>query len=206
MNEAVGNPGKGKTENTDTATRTPSVSTPDFESIVRETLPRLLALARRYLRNEDDARDCVQEALLAGHDKFEEFEGRASIATWLHRIVVNKAISKLRVAARLNEQSLDAMMPTFDEDDFLFGPTSTTPLSADELFEQSSTRQAVRDAIGQLPEIHRAILLLRDVEEYNTAEVAERLGIQVSAAKTRLHRARTALRVLLEPVFREESS
>ncbi len=174
-----------------------------FKTLVRRYAPRLYPVARRFTGNHQDAQDCLQEAFLQVHRKIDQFEGRAALGTWLHRIVINAALTAIR-ARRNDEESLDALQPEFDRFDLLIGPTVEPPASAEDLLQRAGTRRAVRQAIDQLPASYRSVLLLRDIEGYDTRETAALLGIGVSAAKVRLHRARMALKALLEPLFREE--
>ncbi len=85
-----------------------------FTDLVTRYGGPMLAVARRILGNEEDARDCVQDALIAAAAKIEKFEGRSKLSTWLHRIVVNMALSQLRRRARRPEQSIEPLMPNFD--------------------------------------------------------------------------------------------
>lgn len=174
---------------------------PAFAEFVASYGGPMLATARRILGNEEDARDCVQDALISAAGKIQTFEGRSKLATWLHRIVVNTALSQLRVRARRPEQSIEPLMPNLDmmgcrielpEDDYL---------SLDQVIDQSRVDATVRDAIEQLPESYRIVLLLRDIEEFNVRETAELLETSEGAVKTRLHRARSALKTLLEPIL-----
>lgn len=174
---------------------------PAFADLVTYYGGPMLAVARRILGNEEDARDCVQDALISAAGKIESFEGRSKLSTWLHRIVVNGALSQLRARARRPEQSIEPLMPAFGmmgcrielpEDDYL---------SLDEVIDISKIGDTVRDAINQLPESYRIVLLLRDIEEFSVQETADLLQASPGAVKTRLHRARSALKVLLEPVL-----
>ncbi len=177
-----------------------------FESLVRGFSPKLLAVARRLTGNHEDAQDCVQEAFLAVHRKIDDFEERAALGTWLHRIVVNAAISKIRAGQRGAAESIEDLQPRYDRYGHTVGPSTITDLSADQLLERAETSRAVRKAIDGLPPTYRAIVLLRDIEGYDTREVAELLGLNPGAVKTRLHRARTALKTLLEPLFRRDGA
>jgi RNA polymerase sigma-70 factor, ECF subfamily len=161
----------------------------------------MLSVARRMLRHDEDARDCVQEAMIQALRQIDGFEGRAALRTWLHRIVVNRALMRLRARASRAEDSLDQLMPQFDHTGHLIGPTEMPEVSIEDLIEQNDVRRMVRAAIDRLPDGMRTIILLRDVEGYDTEEVAGMLGISTGAAKVRLHRARNALRKLLEPVL-----
>tara|TARA_R110002110_G_scaffold415852_1_gene658161 strand:+ start:69282 stop:69923 length:642 start_codon:yes stop_codon:yes gene_type:complete len=172
-----------------------------FTDLVTRYGGPMLAVARRILGNEEDARDCVQDALISAAGKIEKFEGRSKLSTWLHRIVVNSALSQLRRRARRPEQSIEPLIPNFDmmgcrielpEDDYL---------SLEEVIDKTKVGTVVRDAIEQLPESYRIVLLLRDIEEFSVRETAELLETSEGAIKTRLHRARSALKVLLEPIL-----
>ena len=173
------------------------------ETWVRESTPRMLAVARRMLRSEDDARDAVQEAFISAFRGLDAFEGGARLSTWLHRIVVNACLMKLRTRRRKPEESIDDMLPNFLEDGHHADEPRRWQGGAVEWIERDEVRQAVRKAIDQLPETHRNVLLLRDIEELDTAEVAKMLEITEGAVKTRLHRARMALRGLLDPELSE---
>ena len=169
-----------------------------YERLVREHGGAMLAVARRYLRSEDDARDAVQEALLAAFRGIASFSADAKLSTWLHRIVVNCALMRLRSRRRRPEQAIDDLLPSFDEHGaFACGVAALDAPAAESVVERRQTRAIVRRCIDRLPESYRTLLMLRDIEERDTDETAELLGLTVSAVKSRLHRARQALRELL---------
>ncbi len=177
-----------------------------YHQLVRDYGGRMLAVARRFLRNEEDARDAVQDAFLSAFRSIGSFEGGARLSTWLHRIVVNAALMKLRTRRRKPEKPIEDLMPGFIEDGhFAQIPMAWRPSAADEL-ESREIRELVLRNIDLLPAIYRTVLLLRDVEERDTETTAELLRITTAAVKTRLHRARLALRNLLDPHFREEAA
>jgi RNA polymerase sigma-70 factor, ECF subfamily len=174
-----------------------------FELVVRREGGRLLAVARRFLRNEDDARDAVQEAFLSAFRSIATFAQGSRFSTWLHRILINVCLMKLRSTRRRAEGSIEDLLPKFAEDGHQIDhPTPGWEGSAEELLQRSETRVIVRRTIEQLPDTYRSVLLLRDIEELTTEEVARLLGVTENAVKIRLHRARQALRTLLEPFFR----
>ncbi len=188
------------------ALKTPPPSRPcaaalDFEDLIRRFGPRLLAVARRLLRSEEDARDAVQDALLAAFRAMDRFEGQAAPETWLHRIVVNTALMKLRSRRRKPEAAIEDLMPRFLEDGHHERHVDPWPDDPETLLGRAETQALVRTCIDRLPEAHRTILILRDVEELSTVEAARALGISEGAAKLRLHRARLALRGLLSASF-----
>jgi RNA polymerase sigma-70 factor (ECF subfamily) len=173
-----------------------------YEKLVREHSGRMLSVARRFLREEDDARDAVQDAFVSAFRAIGNFEGGARISTWLHRIVVNAALMKLRTRRRKPEESIDDLLPTWSEDGRPAEPAA--PWSAERLLDRDRVRGLVQGGIDQLPDSYREVILLRDIEELDTAEAAEMLGISSNAVKTRLHRARQALRETLDPALRED--
>jgi RNA polymerase sigma-70 factor (ECF subfamily) len=168
-----------------------------FEELVRGASPRLLATLRRMLRSEEDAREALQETFLSAFRALERFEGQARLSTWLHRIAVNTALMKLRSRRRHPEEPIDDLLPRFDAGGHRLPEPAAPPLPADETLDGERRRALVRRCIDRLPEAHRSVLLLRDIEELGTGEAARALGISADAAKTRLHRARQALRELL---------
>ena len=148
------------------------------------------ALALRLVKDEGLAEDCVQEALMK---------------TWLHRITINEALMKLRSRKRLEEDLIDPLLPDFDETGCRIEAPWQRLDSADEILDQERQRNLVRSKIDELPESYRIVLMLRDIEEMTTAEVADFLGITESNVKVRLHRARAALKRLLEPLLRGQA-
>ncbi|HET7220907.1 MAG TPA: sigma-70 family RNA polymerase sigma factor [Vicinamibacterales bacterium] len=173
------------------------------EELVRAQSGRLLSVARRILRNDEDARDAVQEGFMSAFRALPDFNGQSRLSTWLHRIVVNAALMKIRTRTRRPEESIDDLLPRFLDDGHHAEPTSDW-VSATELIEQRETRERVRAAIDRLPESYRTVLILRDIEELDTSETAGALGLTPNTVKIRLHRARQALAKLLEPTFRPE--
>jgi RNA polymerase sigma-70 factor (ECF subfamily) len=176
-----------------------------YERMVRAFGGRMLAVAIGILRNEDDARDAVQTAYLCAFRSLPSFEGQCRLSTWLHRIVVNAALMKLRSRRRRPEEALDSLLPTFLEDGHHAQQYSRTDLPADHLLEREETRAVVRECIARLPEHHRSILVLRDIQDVSTSEVAAMLGVTSNAVKIRLHRARQALGTLLRREFASTS-
>ncbi|MEM7356918.1 MAG: sigma-70 family RNA polymerase sigma factor [Acidobacteriota bacterium] len=169
-----------------------------FELLVRTYGGRLLQVARRFLR-EEDARDAVQEAFLSAFKAIDRFDGKSKISTWLHRIVVNSALMRLRKKSVKMEESLEPLLPTFLEDGHRENPGTAWPESPEEVIGRAELRSTVRQAIEQLPVKYRSVLMLRDIEELTGAETGKLLGLTPNAVKVRLHRARRALREILDP-------
>jgi RNA polymerase sigma-70 factor, ECF subfamily len=169
-----------------------------FEAIVRTHGGRLLSVARRFLGNNEDAQDAVQDAFIRAFKAIHTFEARAQLHTWLHRILVNTALMKLRERRRRPTESIDDLLPSYAGDGHQAVPSRDW---SDALLERKETAGIVRQAIEMLPDQYREVLVLRDIEEKDTAEAAEILGTTSNVVKVRLHRARQALRTLLDREF-----
>lgn len=170
-----------------------------FSRLVHSHAGWMLALAKRLTNSESDAADCVQESFAVLLRKIDTFEGRSSLKTWLHRIVVNQALMKMRKKTSLREQSLDQYLPQYNRHGLLIGPVRISDESVESLVSKKETAAKVRTAIAELPDKYRVILIMRDLEGYTTAETADLMQIEEGAVRTRLHRARHALKKILEP-------
>lgn len=174
-----------------------------YETLIRDHGGRMLAVARRILPTEEDAQDAIQEAFLSAFRKIDTFQGQSLLGTWLHRIAINAALMRLRSLRRRKEQDVEDLLPRFLEGGHFESAPRRWSEAADGPAVRAELRQVVRDAIDELPENYRIPLLLRDIEELDNAEVAEHLNISVNAAKIRVHRARLALRELIDPHLAE---
>lgn len=177
-----------------------------YDELVELLGGRLYAVALRMLGRTEEAQDAVQEGFLNAFRSLERFDGRSSLSTWLHRIVMNACLMRLRTRRRRPEQQMDDLLPRFLPDGHQTIPSEPwRPIDRSGI-EHAEMRQLVRSKIDELPEQFREILLLRDVEELDTEQTAELLGVTISVVKTRLHRARQALRSMLDPHFAEASA
>jgi RNA polymerase sigma-70 factor (ECF subfamily) len=179
-----------------------------FDELVRMAGGRMLAVGRRMLSREEDAQDAVQEAFLSAFKSLEQFDGRSLLTTWLHRIVVNVCLMKLRSQRRRGgpERSIEEFLPTFLADGHQARACAAWKPSASSGIEGAEVRDLVRAKINELPEQYRVVLMLRDIEELSTEETADALNMTTNAVKTRLHRARQSLRALLSPHFSKEDA
>lgn len=169
-----------------------------FETLVREYGGRMLNVARRYLHNEDDAQDCVQDAFIHAFQRIQDFEGRSSIGSWLHRIVVNAALMRIRSSKRRREDFLEDSQTLFDSSGMRVETEAEITLSIEDVLVSEEIRDKVRHHIDQLPDAIQMLLLLRDIEGYRTDETAQLLGITESNVRTGLHRARKMLKQMIE--------
>ena len=174
-------------------------------ALVTRHMPFMLQAATRILRSRADAEDAVQEAFINAFRKLHSLEDAASLPAWLHRIAVNAAISLHRRRKRAAEDPIDELLPQFDADGWRNYRDQAISGDAEEGLMSEERALAVQAAIDRLPETHRVVLVLRDLEGLSTREAAEMLGVEENALKVRLHRARAALRSLLEPLWLGET-
>jgi RNA polymerase sigma-70 factor (ECF subfamily) len=171
-----------------------------YESLIREHGGHMLAVAGRFFRDAQDAADAVQDAFISAFQSIGRFEADSKLSTWLHRIIVNACLMKLRSRRRRETTSLDEFLPQFASDGHHARPVPAWSCPVARTIE-AETREQVRRAIDDMPDAYREILLLRDIEEFDTEETARLLNTTVANVKTRLHRARQVLRTHLEMMF-----
>ena len=166
--------------------------------VMRRNNQRLFRAAMQILRNREDAEDAVQSAYLKAFAAIRSFAGRASLSTWLTRIVTNNALAHARSARRRRSLLEESEVPILDDyrEMLMRGSMSASPEQA---VARGQIRRIVGDAINQLPASFRAVFVLRQIEELDVGEVAERLGIPAATVKTRHLRARRRLQRLLGP-------
>jgi RNA polymerase sigma-70 factor, ECF subfamily len=169
-----------------------------LEVLMSAYASRVYRLAFGITRDHADAEEVAQDVFLTLATKSAMFEGRAAIGSWIYRITTNAALNKRRGKRREVETSLEEHLPAFMADghregdrSFLLADWSQNPER--ELLSGEAGRTLER-ALDGLPERYRAVLVLRDVEELANEEVAELLGESIGSVKSRLHRARQALR------------
>ena len=175
-----------------------------YEEVIRDLTPRLLATAIRMLGNEEDSRDAVQDAFLSAFRNIQNFDGKSKLSTWLHRITINAALMKLRTRRRKPAVSINDLLPRHSDDGHFEMPIASWREKPNAEYD-IEMRHRVREEIENLPDEYRTVIMLRDVEGLDTAEAGVVLGISESAVKTRLHRARQALRERLAPMFANQS-
>ena len=147
----------------------------------------------RMCRDPEDARDVVQDTLLAMARGVRDFRGGSSLSTWLYTIARSYCIKKRR-----KSKFAPAETASLDDDAHAIADPARGP---DEALAGKRVATALEEAIGELEPMYREVLVLRDVEGLSAAEVAEVLGVSVDAVKSRLHRARSAVRTALAPLL-----
>lgn len=172
-----------------------------YAEFVRAYGGRILCVAKRFLRNEHDAADAVQDTFLSAFKSLSRFIGESSLATWLHRITINVCLMKLRSRSRHQDCLLEDLLPDFDRAGHHLEPVAKWSAFTGDTLELDESKARVRACIDTLPDDYRVVLMLRDIEQLDTDQTAELLNVTTGTVKTRLHRARQALRTLLEPYF-----
>ena len=173
-----------------------------FGELIRRHWSRCVKLSGSYLRNPSEAEDQAQNACLKAYEHLYQYSGEAEFATWLGRIVANECLMSLRVVRRVqflfldNSSAESRSMPVQLAD--------TAPNPEHELGALQMTG-AVRSEIRHMPPLLRKVMLLRDIDGLAMEDVAQQLGITVSAAKSRLVRARMELRSRMVRHFPENS-
>jgi RNA polymerase sigma-70 factor, ECF subfamily len=169
-----------------------------LEVLMSRYASRAYRLAFGITRNQADAEEVVQDVFLSIFRKHESFEGRASLGSWIYRIVANAALNKRRGKRAEVETSLDQMLPTFKPDGHREGDRAWVladwSRNPEAELESAESRAVVSRALERLPDHYRAVIMLRDIEGISNEEVAEALAESVASVKSRLHRARMALR------------
>lgn len=169
-----------------------------LEALMERHAPRVFRVAFGITRSHADAEEVVQDVFLTLFRKIHTFEGRAALGSWIYRVTTNAALQKRRGQRAAREVVLEPPLPAFNADGRRAGDPasrgadwSRTP-EADLLSQEM--RGILSKAMDGLPDQYRAVLVLRDIEGLSNEEVAQVVGDTVPAVKSRLHRARMALR------------
>ncbi len=158
-----------------------------FGVLMRRHNQRLFRVTRAILKHDAEAEDAVQQAYLSAFMHLAQFAGGSRFATWLTRIALNEAHARARRRARRAEVELEA------GGEVAMIPRDETPTPEEQSVGRELTR-LLEDSIDALPEIYRVVVMLREVQELNTAETAACLGLSEEAVRVRLHRGKALLR------------
>ncbi len=168
-----------------------------FYELVRPYERRVYAAALAILRNEQDAEDAAQEAMLKAFANIRQFRAEARFSTWLIQITVNQALMRRRRERTVPMEGLDGYRSSDEESEYAPRDFADWREIPSEALERKEVRQRLAQALGTLDRKYREVFVLRDMEHLNIQETAEALGISVASVKTRLLRARLMLRDLL---------
>jgi RNA polymerase sigma-70 factor (ECF subfamily) len=177
-----------------------------FESLAGLYENRIYSVAYRFLDNESDAEDVLQEAFLKAFENLSKFRKESSFYTWIMQIAVNASLQRLNQRRKWPMVSLDESNGTGDE--YSFHPQEVVIWDEDpeKLYSQKELRGILNAAISSLPFIYRSVFILKDLEHLSAEQAAQMLGISLPAAKSRLIRARLELRERLGKYFRRKGA
>ena len=172
-----------------------------FEEILSRYETKVMNLALRFTRNQEDAEEVMQDVFTTIYRKIEGFKGQSAFSSWLYRIVVNAAFMKLRKRKQSQTVSIEDLAPAIkqyciDREAFV-GTHSYNVAVSREL------QDVLQGAINKLPDQYRAVFVLRDVDGLSNQETGEILGLSVPAVKSRLHRSRIMLRKRLHRYYED---
>ena len=172
-----------------------------FHELIRPYERMVFMTVFSIVKNETDAEDGAQDAMVNAYRHLSKFRGDAKFSTWLTTIAVNEGRQKLRRAKRAKEDSLDEPIEGEDQEITPAPLTDWREIPLESL-ERKELRAELRSAVAGLPDKYREIFTLRDIEELNVAETAAALGINENMVKVRLHRARMMLQKRLAPILK----
>jgi len=172
-----------------------------FHELIRPYERMVYLTLFSILKNEADAEDGAQEAMINAYRHLASFRGEAKFSTWLTTIAINEGRKRLRKAKTAAEESIEEEAEGH-EGDYTPAPLTDWREIPLEALERKEIREALRGAVAELPDIYRQVFTLRDLEELNVEETAQALGINANVVKVRLHRARILLQKRLVPFLR----
>jgi len=167
-----------------------------FRELVAEHRDRVFNLTYRMLGNKAEAEDVAQEVFIAVFKTLDQFREESKLSTWIYRVAVNHCKNRIKYLARRHQRSHDELDETqlgSSDGPAMSGPPSG-PRRPDRQVEGAQLEQLMQEAIAELEEDHRVLVVLRDVEELSIEEICEITGLPDGTVKSRLHRARLALR------------
>jgi RNA polymerase sigma-70 factor, ECF subfamily len=172
-----------------------------FEELVARHRDKIYARAFSMLRNEDDAIDLSQEAWVKGWQRLHQFQGDASFATWMTRIVINLCLDQLRKNKRIKNESIDEMNEETGGVERQMPVITPNPTEG---LERGELRQRIDKALSQLSYEHRTVLILHEFEELEYKLIAKKMGCSIGTVMSRLFYARRKMAALLAGLRREE--
>ena len=169
-----------------------------FRELVNEHRDRVFNITYRMLGNRAEAEDVAQEVFIAVFKTIDQFREESKFSTWLYRVTVNHCKNRIKYLARRHDRDRDELDETSHQQN---GATLGAPIRAaqpDRALEGAQMERLLQEAIGNLDDDHRIVVVLRDVEDLSIEEICEITGLPDGTVKSRLHRARLALRKKLQ--------
>ena len=166
-----------------------------FEALFQRYVPTVYRQAFKLVGNQAEAEEVVQEVFLTIYEKAQTFRGQSAFSTWLYRVTMNAALTRLRRRKTRAALSLDDYLPSFREDGHhRVRPVVDWSNELEERLANAEIHRLIQQALDQLPPVDKAVAVLSDVEGLSDREIGAALGLSVAAVKSRLHRARLFLR------------
>lgn len=175
-----------------------------FSELVSQYERKIYRLAKNITRHDEDAEDVLQDAFLKAYEHLDRFEGNSKFYTWLVRIAVNEALMKLR--KRKTDKTVPLDEPVDVGEDLMQREIAVWDDNPEQQYSGEEMKKILDEALDSLKPDFRTVFTLRDIEELSTEETAETLGISIAAVKSRLLRARLALREKLTRQFKRKGS
>lgn len=171
-----------------------------FHELIRPYERMVYLTVFSIVKNEAEAEDGAQEAVISAYRHLSSFRAEAKFSTWLTMIAINEGRKRLRKAKGAAENSIEELEE--EKGDYTPAPLTDWREIPLEALERKELREALRRAIAELPDIYRQVFTLRDLEELNIEETAQALGVNPGIVKVRLHRARIMLQKKLVPFLK----
>ena len=173
-----------------------------FSELVNRYQSKIYRLAKHITQNDEDAEDVLQEAFLKAYEHLDGFQGNSRFYTWIVRIAVNEALMKLR--KRKGDRTVSLDEPIDSGEETVQREIAVWEDNPEQRYSREEMQGILDEAVQTLKPDFRTVFMLRDIEELSTEETAETLGISIPAVKSRLLRARLALREKLTRQFRRK--
>ncbi len=174
-----------------------------FEQLIEEFQTPIFNLLYRMIGNREEAQDLLQEVFITVFKKVDDFRGESSLSTWIYRIATNHCINRKKYLTRRCHYARDA----YDDSESAAMGSAADRFhdripGPDELAEGHQMERLIQEAMAALDEEHRVVVILRDVQNLSYEEIEEILQVAAGTVKSRLHRARMALKEKLAPALR----
>jgi RNA polymerase sigma-70 factor (ECF subfamily) len=172
-----------------------------FEEIIERYEAKVMNLALRFTRNQEDAEEVMQDVFTTVYRKIDGFRGQSAFSSWLYRIVVNAAFMKLRKKKQNHTVSMEDLAPAVKQ--YCMERDSIATTHSHNIAVTRELQEVLQRAIDKLPDQYRAVFVLRDVDGLSNQETGQILDLSVPAVKSRLHRSRIMLRKRLQRYYED---
>jgi RNA polymerase sigma-70 factor (ECF subfamily) len=172
-----------------------------FEEIIARYESKVMSLALRFTRNQEDAEEVMQDVFTTVYRKIDGFRGQSAFSSWLYRIVVNAAFMKLRKRKQSQTVSIDDLSPAIKQ--YCIDRDTFSGTYSQNVAVSHEMQAVIQNAVNRLPDQYRAVFVLRDVDGLSNQETGEILNLSIPAVKSRLHRSRIMLRKKLQRYYED---